>query len=540
MKVIQPLNFSSFEFERASAATYYNSAGVLAVAGAGVLREGYDPSTLDFLGPILESSATNLLPYSNDFSEWTPNNGSSGVGVESPPVNPDGSAPTQLMDPLGAEAWGISHEVALISGPCTFSIFVKIKTPGTTGVSSLTIALLGGSTNTYARFNIDPLAPTVLYSNSVVSTHIQKINNGWLRVSVTGDLPFSDSPRRAAIYGGDVDGGADGDGFHYLWGAQVEQGLTPTSFIYTDGAAATREADTEVSTPPSVISSNVDEDEAPVWDAGTPYTSGTQVQVLGTYHRLYTAVVDNEGVFPPTGTPSTWIDNGGTNPWRMLDMATGAGTPTVSTSVGNAITVDLSAPARTDSVVLLNVTGGRVVITVRDFAGVTVAEYDEYLLGEPPGVGWWEFFFGDRIANDIVVYTDFSLPAGGTISVTVEGGDEPAMLGKLIVGSTFEIGCARFGTSAGIIDFSRKERDAFGNNIVVERRYIDKCDYDVMIDTENAYAVKRKLAALRATPAVYIGSENHLVTVVFGFFRDFSIVLQGPKKSACSIQTEGV
>jgi hypothetical protein len=540
MKVIKPLTFSNFEFERASSATYYNSSGVLSVAAVDVLRESYNPNTLVYEGPIFENAATNLVPYSNDFSEWTPFNSATGIGVETPPVNPDASLPVQFMQPLGTSAWQVYQDVGALSGLYTFSIFTKVKTPQAGTLSEVTISVLGGTFLGFTRFNINAAAPAVLSANRVISNSIQQINNGWLRLSITVNLPFDGVSRRLNIYGGAPAGGSDGKGFHYLWGAQLEEGAAPTSFIYTDGAPATRAADVQISNPPSVVSSNVDEDEAPTWAAGTAYLAGDQVQVLGAYHRLYTAVVNNTGIFPPTNTPATWIDNGSTNPWRMFDMTTGAESQTLSTSGANTIVVELSVPAGTNSAALLNITGGRVIIAVRDTNGATVAEYDEYLLGFPPGVGWWDFFFGDRTYKDLVLHTDFSLPAGGTISVTVEGGTSPAGLGKLIVGSAFDIGCARFGTSAGIIDFSRKERDAFGNNFIVERRYIDKCDYDIMIETEDAYSIKRKLAALRATPAVYIGSENHLVTVVFGFYRDFSIVLQGPKKSACSLQTEGI
>lgn len=542
MKVIKPLNFSNFEFERASSATYFNSTGVMSSAAEDVLRETYDPDTLDYIGPLFENEATNYVPFSNDFVTWTPQNASSEIAASGLIQNPDTSTPAQSMDLDGSEAWGVTLGLGVIDGPKCFSVFVKPKELGSGGLSSLTLTLSGGSGYAiFARFNTNFTTPSVVYSGGPITTHIQKINNGWLRISISGALPSSALPYFIRIYGDDISlAGSDGDGLHYLWGAQVEDGMNPSSFIYTEGSPETRAPDIQVSNPPSVVSNNVAEDEAPTWDVSTPYLAEDLVQVLGTYHRLYSAVVDNTGEFPPENTPAIWIDKGNTNPWRMFDMTTGAEMQTVATAEDNSIQVVLAVQGGVDAVVLLNVEGGRATIVVRDSGGEIVAEYEQSLLGEPSDTGWWDFWFGERTSTDMVIFTDFNLVTQGTITVTVEGGDAPAKLGKLIVGEAFEIGCAKFGTSAGIIDFSRKERDSFGNNVIVERRYIDKCEYDILIDTDSAYDIKRFLASIRATPAVYIGSEKHLVTVVFGFFRDFSIILQGPKKSACSLQAEGI
>jgi len=223
MKVIKPLTFSNFEFERASSATYYNSSGVLSVAAVDVLRESYNPNTLAYEGPIFENAATNLVPYSNDFSEWTPFNSATGIGVQTPPVNPDASLPVQFMQSLGTSAWQVYQDVGALSGLYTFSIFTKVKTPQAGTLSEVTISVLGGAFLGYTRFNINAAAPAVLSANRVISNSIQQINNGWLRLSITVNLPFDGVSRRLNIYGGAPAGGSDGKGFHYLWVAQLAE-----------------------------------------------------------------------------------------------------------------------------------------------------------------------------------------------------------------------------------------------------------------------------------------------------------------------------
>jgi hypothetical protein len=91
-----------------------------------------------------------------------------------------------------------------------------------------------------------------------------------------------------------------------------------------------------------------------------------------------------------------------------------------------------------------------------------------------------------------------------------------------------------------ILDFSRKDRDTFGNAILIRRAYADRVTYDAKVLTARAAYVRRALASVRAVPTVYIGSDARAETVVFGFFRDFTITLSGPNVSDCSLEVEGL
>ena len=51
-----------------TAATYYNSSGVLSYAAANTPRFDYDPVTLAAKGLLIEETRTNVLKYSEDFS----------------------------------------------------------------------------------------------------------------------------------------------------------------------------------------------------------------------------------------------------------------------------------------------------------------------------------------------------------------------------------------------------------------------------------------------------------------------------------------
>jgi hypothetical protein len=102
-----------------------------------------------------------------------------------------------------------------------------------------------------------------------------------------------------------------------------------------------------------------------------------------------------------------------------------------------------------------------------------------------------------------------------------------------------EIGeCLYGGTSVSIIDYSRKERDAFGNITIIERGYSDLITYSVVISTADADQVRTLLASKRAVSAAYIGASGHDVLSVEGYLNNFSITFENWNISRLTIEVE--
>ncbi|WP_295400425.1 hypothetical protein [uncultured Thiocystis sp.] len=102
-----------------------------------------------------------------------------------------------------------------------------------------------------------------------------------------------------------------------------------------------------------------------------------------------------------------------------------------------------------------------------------------------------------------------------------------------------EIGECLFGTEVGIVDYSRKERDAFGNLTLIERGYADLVNFTAVIATANAHVVRALLASKRATSAVYVGHADHDVLKVTGYLNQFSIRLDNWNTSTLTLEVEG-
>jgi hypothetical protein len=449
LKIIKPQTFTSTEVTRASIATYFNSVGLLATAGVDTLRIGYDPVTLEPIGPIIESSATNFIYPSNGFNNatfWT----ISGTVTLTPnaAVSPTGANDAFLFSTSGSG--GTLTSSSFSQTGAVLSVFVK-----RTGAGDGIFRLINEADLSTGAFFYFPVSgePYVSLLGAGLTPFIQKLGNGWYRLAIRATA-LSTAFRLLTPMGQ-----------FYIFGAQGETNASPspTSYIATTTAYGTRAADVLVGQPPLVLASNVSENDAPAWDPLETYAVGEQVTVLGDYHRVYEAVAPSTDKFPPDNVPSIWIDAGATNGWRMFDMSSGAERQTVATAVDETINVSLSVVGPVSSVVLLNVEGGQVSVVVKDSANTVIGELNESTLGLPRDTGWWDFFFGQRPDNTMFVFSDFNLPIGapGTIQVTVDGGGQPARIGKLIVGEEVYIGCTKYGSSGGIIDFSRKQRDDF-------------------------------------------------------------------------------
>jgi len=286
-------------------------------------------------------------------------------------------------------------------------------------------------------------------------------------------------------------------------------------------------------TPAILTSSNVPETDYAAWSAATAYAVGDKAMYN---HRNYEALVAHTGANPETDTsdPPKWLDLGATNRWRMFDDKVGS-----LTEQTGSIAVELQPGAVINSIALFNLLGRSATVTLADPSDGVVYQRTVSLV-DAGVTDWYEWFFAP-----IGRQTDFvllGLPAygGASLSVTVENNTETAACGHLVMGRQADIGVALYGTSVGITDYSRKESDAFGNSVVIQRAFSKRAEFDVMVETPAVSAVQRLLASIRAQPVVWIGAEGYESTFLFGYYRDFQISISGPTVSDATITVEGL
>ena len=200
-------------------------------------------------GLLIEEQRTNVVTYSEDTSTWT-EDGTATI-TNSTQIAPDGTASATLVD-IGSTGTNlgpnrISRFSSDLSASTKVTVSVFLKKPDSDAASYVNVRLFcAGTTATDSYVDYDTSDFTSVNSSGGVDTvHASEdYGNGWFRVSFTTTLDASATGSNNIRVGGVVSGSHPATGTDFImWGAQVETGSFPTSYIPTTGSTATRSAD---------------------------------------------------------------------------------------------------------------------------------------------------------------------------------------------------------------------------------------------------------------------------------------------------------
>lgn len=282
----------------------------------------------------------------------------------------------------------------------------------------------------------------------------------------------------------------------------------------------------------ALISSTAVETVA-IYNPATTYALGAQARD-DVAHRIYeSAQASNTG--HALSDPAWWFDIGPANKWAMFDTVNGT-----VTEGATGLDVKVNPLGRIDSVALLNVDAATARVVVTDDTDGVI--YDRtFVLASDSGItDWYAYFYEPIIRQPDLLISDIPLYAAPDIEVILDASGDPVSIGTMIVGQSKDIGSTALGASVGIVDYSRKAADDFGNYILVPRAFSRKGSFSVLIDNSTVDATYRLLSGYRATPILYIGSDRFGVTAIFGFYRDFNIEITYANHSLCSLELEGL
>ena len=226
-------------------ATYVNSSGYVTAATNNQPRFDFDFSTGLCLGLLVEEARTNFYLNSQQMNLQTPIGITVATDVAGVPA-PDG---TITADKLQEDASNGQHAASASFGGAigdySFSGFFKAAER-----TSIRLNMFSTTLNAVAIFNLSTGTIT-LVSGGATNAKITKLANGWFRCEMTANQPdVRTLGARFALISGETSHsyvGTPGYGA-YAWGAQLEVGAFPTSYIPTTATALTRNADVAVMT----------------------------------------------------------------------------------------------------------------------------------------------------------------------------------------------------------------------------------------------------------------------------------------------------
>ena len=98
----------------------------------------------------------------------------------------------------------------------------------------------------------------------------------------------------------------------------------------------------------------------------------------------------------------------------------------------------------------------------------------------------------------------------------------------------------QYGARVGIQDYSRKEKNDFGDTVLVQRAFAKRANFDMQVAKAEVDSLQNFLSDVRAKPCLWIGSADYESTTVFGFYKNFDILISYPTFADCSLELEGL
>jgi len=270
------------------------------------------------------------------------------------------------------------------------------------------------------------------------------------------------------------------------------------------------------------------------WTAGT-YNLGDRVVYN---NQVYEVVADPSTTDQPdvgaAKAAPTWFVVGWSNQWRMFKE----GQDSQTTATGD-IDVTLQWPSSITTLAVLGVMGASVTLTVTDSVdGVVYSETVD--LVDTSVMNWWEWYFLEYELDQVALFDGIPPYAGADVRIQITGASpsDNVAAGRVVAGIERDIGLTQYGTSVDLIDYSTKERDGFGNLVLVQRRAINLVNFDVIAYTSQFDSIVSQLKKLAGSPALYIGSEEYGQTVVYGIQTDISQGISTYSTTDLTIQVE--
>jgi hypothetical protein len=223
-------------FTRAYSGTFVGSDRLIQSAGVDVPRFTHDPVTGESLGLLSEEQRVNLLLRSEEFDQ-SPWSLASGTITANTQTAPDGNTTADVVTAT-ATTPVVFQSISKAASAVTYTASLWLRS---SQVSDFSITIDDGTPLNRGRARFNPVAGTIgtitsegEFTNTTAT--ILPFPNSWYRCTITTTTNAQATARVRLFFSG-INNTVD------LWGAQLEEGSSATSYIKTEASTVTRSAD---------------------------------------------------------------------------------------------------------------------------------------------------------------------------------------------------------------------------------------------------------------------------------------------------------
>ncbi len=228
---------------RASVATRINALGRVETVAATVLRHDFDPDTGAYRGWLVEEARTNQVQFSEALTQapWLTDAASVAAGAV---TAPDGVSVAGILteDTSTGTHTLLQDSLSFTAGQSyALSVFAR-----TNGRERLQLVLPSAAFGPQPSAVFDLAGGGIGAIEGTAAPTIEALVDDWYRCAITATATATASSPvhlRLRDTGGVPEYAGDGTSGVHLWGAQLEAGDGPTSYITTTTVPATRAAD---------------------------------------------------------------------------------------------------------------------------------------------------------------------------------------------------------------------------------------------------------------------------------------------------------
>lgn len=288
----------------------------------------------------------------------------------------------------------------------------------------------------------------------------------------------------------------------------------------------------------TLIATNVAESEYPLWENTITYALGDmRIYLTTNTHWIVKSLASGNVGNTPTGlsTDTKWVKVSETNRWKMFDLK-----HTSQTVNASEITVTVANASMVDGAYFGNITGTSLTINGVDQYDASIFSSTISLVDNSNVYDPWTYLFAPILYKTDYVITDLPPYALTKYTITISQPSGNAKCGTFLMGQVTDFGDTNYGMTAGLLDYSVKRANEFGDYVLTQRAYSKTLNIDVRSEKGKTDPFMGYVIRNRATPLVIVGSIDYTMSYVFGFFKDVKGIVDYPTHSLFSVEFEGL